>query len=59
MTALQQASHKLAEEMYKDTQAQQAQGEPAPEGAADQPPQGGGDTEPVDADFKVVDEDKK
>ncbi|MDE2812537.1 MAG: molecular chaperone DnaK, partial [Gemmatimonadota bacterium] len=58
MTALQQASHKLAEEMYKDTQAQQAQGEPAPEGAAGQP-QGGGDSEPVDADFKVVDENKK
>ncbi len=58
MTALQQASHKLAEEMYKDAQAQQAQGEPAPEGPASQP-QGGGDTEPVDADFKVVDEDKK
>ena len=59
MAALQQASHKLAEEMYKDTQAQQAQGEPAPEGATDQPPQGGGDSEPVDADYKVVDEDKK
>ena len=58
MTALQQASHKLAEEMYKDAQAEQAQGEPAPEGAAGQP-QGGGDAEPVDADFKVVDEDKK
>ena len=58
MTALQQASHKLAEEMYKDAQAEQAQGEPAPEGTAGQP-QGGGDTEPVDADFKVVDDDKK
>ena len=58
MTALQQASHKLAEEMYKDAQAQQAQGEPAPEGTAGQP-QGGGDTGPVDADFKVVDDDKK
>ncbi len=58
MTALQQASHKLAEEMYKDAQAEQAQGEPAPEGPAGQP-QGGGDTEPVDADFKVVDDDKK
>ena len=58
MAALQQASHKLAEEMYKDAQAEQAQGEPAPEGAADQP-QGGGESEPVDADFKVVDDDKK
>ena len=58
MTALQQASHKLAEEMYKDAQAEQAQGEPAPEGDAGQP-QGGGDSGPVDADFKVVDDDKK
>ena len=58
MTALQQASHKLAEEMYKDAQAEQAQGEPAPEGDAGQP-QGGGEAEPVDADFKVVDDDKK
>ena len=58
MTALQQASHKLAEEMYKDAQAEQAQAEPAPEGAAGQP-QEGGDSEPVDADFKVVDDDKK
>ncbi len=58
MAAMQQASHKLAEEMYKDAQAQQAQGEPAPEGAAGQP-QGGGDSGVVDADFKVVDEDKK
>ena len=41
MATLQQASHKLAEEMYKDAQAQQAQGEPAPEGAAGQP-QGAG-----------------
>ena len=58
MTALQQASHKLAEEMYKDAQAEQAQGEPAPEGTAGQP-QEGGDSEPVDADYKVVDDDKK
>ncbi len=58
-TALQQSSHKLAEQMYKDAQAQQAQGEPAPQGATDQPPQGGGDSGAVDADFKVVDDDKK
>ena len=56
MTALQQASHKLAEEIYKDAQAQQTQ--EAPEGAASQP-QGGGDSGAVDADFKVVDDDKK
>ncbi len=57
MTTLQQASHKVAEEMYKDAQAQQAQGGPAPEGAGQ--PQGGGDAGVVDADFKVVDDDKK
>ncbi|MDE2706422.1 MAG: hypothetical protein OXI35_15230 [Gemmatimonadota bacterium] len=45
--------------MYKDAQAQQAQGEPTPEGATDQPPQESGDAEPVDADFKVVGEDRK
>ena len=58
MTALQQASHKLAEEIYKDAQAQQAQDGPTPEGAAGQP-KGGGDSGAVDADFKVVDDDKK
>ncbi|MEE3257900.1 MAG: molecular chaperone DnaK [Candidatus Latescibacterota bacterium] len=60
MEALQQASHKLAEEMYKEAQAQQAQteGEPTPEGDADQP-QGNDDSGAVDADFKVVDDDKK
>jgi len=62
MEALQQASHKLAEEMYKEAQAQQAQAEgagaPPPEGDAGQP-QGGGDDGAVDADFEVVDDDKK
>ena len=60
MEALQQASHKLAEEMYKEAQAEQAQGQTStePEGNADQP-QGGGDSGPVDADFEVVDDDKK
>ena len=60
METLQQASHKLAEEMYKEAQAQQAQAEgagaPPPEGAAGQP-QGGGDDGAVDADFEVVDDD--
>jgi len=59
MEALQQASHKLAEEMYKEAQAQQGpDGGPAPEGDADQP-QGGADEGAVDADFKVVDDEKK
>ncbi len=60
MEALQQASHKLAEEMYKEAQAEQAQGQTdaGPESNADQP-QGGGDSGPVDADFEVVDDDKK
>ncbi|MBT4980295.1 MAG: molecular chaperone DnaK [Gemmatimonadetes bacterium] len=59
MEALQQASHKLAEEMYKDAQAQQgAEGGPAPEGDAGQP-QGSADEGAVDADFEVVDDKKK
>ena len=60
MEALQQASHKLAEEMYKDAQAQQApaEGAPTPEGDPGQP-QGDADSGAVDADFEVVDEDKK
>jgi molecular chaperone DnaK len=60
MEALQQASHKLAEEMYKDAQAQQGAegGGPAPEGDAGQP-QGGADEDAVDADFEVVDDEKK
>ena len=65
MEALQQASHKLAEEMYKEAQAEQAQSQTGtgPEGNAEQPQgegaQGGGDSGPVDADFEVVDDDKK
>ncbi len=59
MEALQQASHKLAEEMYKEAQAQQGpEGGPAPEGDTDQP-QGGADEGAVDADFEVVDDEKK
>ncbi len=59
MEALQQSSHKLAEEMYKEAQAQQGpEGGPAPEGDADQP-QGGADEGAVDADFEVVDDEKK
>jgi len=67
--ALTQASHKIAEEMYKAAQEEQAKagaagGAPGPEaGAGPQPteagPEGGGDDGAVDADFEVVDEDKK
>ncbi|HDL03618.1 MAG TPA: molecular chaperone DnaK [candidate division Zixibacteria bacterium] len=64
---LMQASHKLAEEMYKATQAQQQaqQGQPGTEGpqaaesgagqAGEEPPKDDG---AVDADFEVVDDDK-
>jgi molecular chaperone DnaK len=57
------ASHKLAEEMYKQAQTEQAAaGEPAAEGDAPQPePEAApdGDGGAVDADFEVVDDDKK
>ncbi len=62
MEALQQASHKLAEEVYKEAQAQQAQesgGDAAPPAGDTGQGQRGGDSGPVDADFKVVDDDKK
>jgi molecular chaperone DnaK len=61
-----QASHKIAEELYKQTQAQQAgAGAAGPEaGTTQQQPQGSktDDTDKgdgaVDADFEVVDDDK-
>ncbi len=57
------ASHKLAEEMYKQAQAEQTGGEPeSPTGETDQAEtadSGGGDSGAVDADFEVVDDDKK
>jgi len=55
---LEQASHKLAEVLYQD--AQQQAGAP-PEGGPP-PAEGDGDTGddgPVDADFEVVEDDKK
>ncbi|RKX23979.1 MAG: molecular chaperone DnaK, partial [Candidatus Zixiibacteriota bacterium] len=64
---LMQASHKLAEEMYKATQAQQQaqRGQPGTEGPqAAESGAGQADEEPpkddgaVDADFEVVDDDK-
>jgi molecular chaperone DnaK len=65
-TKLEQASHKLAEEMYKQSAgAQQAEagGQPGggPQGDGGQAGEGGGEDKDgaVDADFEVVDEDKK
>jgi molecular chaperone DnaK len=63
---LMQASHKLAEELYKQTaQQQQAQGAGGDatgsgdvEGKPESESRGGGD-EPVDADYEVMDDDKK
>jgi molecular chaperone DnaK len=66
---LMQSSHKIAEELYRQSQAQQAAGAAAggaagPEGAGPQPgPEKGGDKPDegdgaVDADFEVVDDDK-
>jgi len=61
---LQTASHKLAEEMYKQAQAEQAAtggGETQEGGAEAKTDQAdkGGDSGAVDADFEVVDDDKK
>ena len=60
---LTKASHKLAEEMYKQAQAEQAAGgggeQPGPEPQPGQPSEADGDGGAVDADFEVVDDDKK
>ncbi len=54
LETLQQASHKLAEAIYKDAQAQQQAEAPNGNAAA-----GGGDDGAVDADYEVVEDDKK
>lgn len=57
-----QASHKLAEEMYKQASQQQAGAGPQPGPSSGQPSGESGGSEKdgaVDADFEVVDEDKK
>ena len=54
---LQQASHKLAEAVYKDAQAQQAATDP--EAGQAPPTNAGGDEGAVDADYEVVDDDEK
>ncbi|MFA5659760.1 MAG: molecular chaperone DnaK [Candidatus Omnitrophota bacterium] len=69
MESLQKVSHKLAEEMYKATAAQQAQGGQGQQGAGPGQPEAGestaqdtGSTEKkddiIDADFKAEDEKK-
>ena len=58
MEKLEQASHKLAEVLYQEAQQQTEpppEGEPAPSADAGDK----GDDGPVDADFEVVDDDKK
>jgi len=61
MQKLQQSSHKLAEAMYASAaQQQQAGAGPQPEpGAGPQPEPGRPDDGTMDADFTVVDDDKK
>jgi molecular chaperone DnaK len=67
MDALQKASHKLAEEVYKNTAGQAAQGAgsgsaqggPSHQGASGEPASGGTDKKDgdiLDADFKAEDE---
>jgi molecular chaperone DnaK len=60
---LMSASHKLAEEMYKQAQAQQAAAGPQPDakpGGAEAGDESAADTSgAVDADFEVVDDDKQ
>jgi len=56
------ASHKMAEEMYKQQGSQQAAGagqEQAAGAAPDEDKKGKGDEGAVDADFEVVDDDKE
>ena len=53
MEALQQASHKLAEAMYKESQGATAEAQPEPENNGGADPKKGGD-DVVDADFEEV-----
>lgn len=62
--ALMTASHKLAEEMYKAAQAQQAGAETKSEGQAEEQPAGADEKKSddggaVDAEFEVVDDENK
>ena len=54
------ASQKIAEKIYQQTQQQQAAGAGAEGGPSQEQQQGGpAKDEAVDADYEVVDEDKK
>ena len=56
------ASHKMAEEIYKQQASQQAEGagqEQAAGAASDKDAEAKGDKGTVDADFEVVDDDKE
>ncbi|THB67867.1 MAG: molecular chaperone DnaK, partial [Spirochaetaceae bacterium] len=62
MEELQKASHKMAEEMYKSSQAdagQTAQGEPGAEGAQGQASDDASQDSVEDADYEVVEDDEK
>ena len=61
MEALMQASHKMAEEMYRQAGGQEAQAGPGPEAPpGPQPEQGqGGDDDVIDADFEVKDDSEQ
>ena len=56
---LMKASHKIAEEMYKQQATQQAGAEGAQAGQSEAPPEDKADDGAVDADFEVVDDDEK
>jgi molecular chaperone DnaK len=59
MEQVTQASHKIAEEMYKKAAEQQAQAGPQPEPETKTEEKKKEDEGPVEADYEVVDDDKK
>ncbi len=61
VTKLTTASHKMAEHIYKEAQAQQAAagGAPGAAGAAEAKPGGGEEEEVVEAEFEDVDKEEK
>jgi len=59
MEELGKASHKLAEEVYKDAQAKQAQQQAKKDDKKEEKSSDKKEENVVDADYKVEDEDKK
>jgi molecular chaperone DnaK len=64
MEELTKVSHKLAEEIYKQSAAKQAQDKQEASGGQEEQPKekkssGGKDEEIIDAEYKAEDEDKK